>query len=273
MTNNKTAKKKTRVREVNKPFLTGNILDANTARNALLFLGSVIVIYLVALIACVSAAFDSMILRILMNGAVIFLIMMIIFNNGNKKGAEDVARGEILYQKQEKGQAFSESEKRICYHPAKGFATALIGTLPFLIPALILAFSTSLQMTGAGALPSWMQAYLRRSEIGNALGSYTNPESMNAVDYIRTAIRICILPYVNIIGSSDKHGMLVLERISPLIMLIPAVFYGTGYMRGKRVRTQIHTAISENEKKRNRKDKKKAAQRRNARPHEPEQLN
>ena len=259
---------------IKKPFLTGYITDENTVKSSLQFFGTLIVVIFVAFIACVSATFSSLILRLLMNAAVIAATLMIFYNSGAGRGAEAVTRGEILYQKQEKGQQFSQSERKICFHPLKGYLTGLIGTIPFLICAVILALNSSLQMTESGTLPSWMQAYLRRSDIGNALVNYTNPEGMQAVDYFRALIRICILPFINIIGYSNKSGMLAAERLSPLIVLLPAISYGTGYLTGKKIRTRIHTVISENDKRRARKERRNRSRRTGTvRKHEPEQLN
>ena len=172
-------------------------------------------------------------------------------------GADAVSKGEILYTRKERNQEYSESERKVCYHPAKGFINALIGTLPILIPALILAFRTTVLTTEAGTLPSWMQAYAGRSEIGDALINYTQPEAMDAVDYIRAFIRICIMPFVNVIGHDSKNGM-----------------YGFGYMSGRNIRTRIHTVISENDKNRIRKERKRIRkQNTQARRREPEQLN
>ena len=258
--------------EVKKPFLKGAPLDENTLRNSLAFFGILIVIVFVSFIACASASFDIVILRVLLNLAVVLVCGVIFYNNGAGRGAEAVTRGEILYQRQEKGQTFSESERKICFHPAKGFLIGVIGSLPFLIAALILAVNTTVQTTGSGTLPSWMQAYIRRSDIGGALVNYTQPDGMNAVDYLRAFIRICILPFVNMIGYNNKYALLTIERLSPLILLIPAVSYGTGYMTGRKIRTRIHTVISENDRKRIRKENKRKKMR-SSRVKEPEQLN
>ena len=262
------------VQEVKKPFLTGSLTDENTVKNSLAFFGFMIIIFFVSLITCVSATFGNTILRILINTAVAAVVIMLFYNNGAGKGADAVAHGEILYQKKERGQTFSESEEKICFHPMKGYLIGVLGTLPFLIAAVILAVKTAPQVTGAGSLPSWMQAYTRRSDIGDALISYTQPEGMALMDYLRAAVRICIIPFVNIIGNSDKYGMVLLERLSPLILLLPAAAYGTGYIRGKKIRSRIHTAINENNRKRIRRDrKKKAARNTGSRSREPEQLN
>ena len=261
-------------KEVQKPYLTGSALDERTVRNSLIFFGTLIVVFFIAFIACASATFSSFLLRLILNGAAIILTAIIFFNSGSKRGADDVTRGEILWQKKEKAQNISDSEKRLCFHPLKGYVTGLIGTLPFFILALYLALNTSVQMTESGTLPSWMQAYTKRSDIGNALVNYTQPDGMHLLDAVRAIVRITILPFINLIGSSNKHGILIAERLSPLILLIPSVSYGCGYQSGRRIRTQIHTAISENDRKRNRSDKRKRnTERKQAQGKEPEKLN
>ena len=257
-----------------KLFLTGNATDERTVKNSLKFFGVLLIVFVIAFIACASATFDSFILRLLMNCAVIILSLYILYNNGSKCGAEDVARGEILWQKKEKGLAFSESESKMCFHPLKGYLIGLIGSILLLVPAVILAFSTSVQTTASGTLPSWMQAYVKRSDIGNALINYTQPSGMKFIDYIRAVVRVSILPFVNIVGSDHKIGLMILERVSPIILLLPSAAYGTGYISGRNIRKRIHTVISENDKKRIRKEQKK----RNAKAsrtinREPEKLN
>lgn len=265
--------RKTSTQEVSKPFLTGGSVDERTFRNSLVFFGTVIVVAFVAFVACATGSIGGTVLKIVINTAVIALSIYIFFNNGSKRGTDDVARGEILWQKQEKGQEIAVSEKKLCFHPMKGYLTGLIGTIPFLILTVCLALTATIQMTEAGALPSWTQSYLRRSDIGDALVSYTKPSGMTVIDFIRAIVRILILPFVNLVGTGNKAGILTLERLSPVVMLLPAAAYGTGYLTGKTVRSQIHTAISTNEQKRIRKENKRKAARRQATRREPEQLN
>ena len=274
MTNTKDLKKNQKKKEIHKPFLTGAVIDERTFRNSLAFFGTLIVVFFIAFIACASATFSSFILRLLMNAAVIILALVIFFNSGSKRGTEDVTRGEIMWQKQEKGQEFSSSEKKICFHPLKGYMTGLFGTIPFILMAIFLAVNTTILMTESGTLPSWMQAYTKRSDIGSALINYTQPEGMTILDAVRAVVRITILPFVNIVGSSNKTGILLTERISPLILLLPAAAYGLGYHGGKKIRMQIHTAISENDRKRIRKEKRRRATgKTSAQGREPEKLN
>ena len=274
MTNSPFKKKDPAVKEVNKPFLTGRMLDQRTIRNSLVFFGTLIVVIFITFIATATGAIGGDILRIILNSAVIVLALYIFYNSGTKRGTDDVARGEILWQKHEKQESFPDSEKKLCFHPMKGYITGLIGTLPFLALTVFLAVNATIQMTEAGTLPSWMESYTRRSDIGSALISYTQPTGMTAVEFVRAMVRITILPYVNLVTSANKAGILLLERLSPLIILLPAAAYGTGYLTGKNVRTQIHTAISANEQKRIRKEtKRRAARNRQGNRRGPEQLN
>lgn len=53
----------------------------------------------------------------------------------------------------------NDAEIRACYHRIKGFLTALIGSLPLLIAATVLACTTQRQMTSIGALPTWVSQH------------------------------------------------------------------------------------------------------------------
>jgi hypothetical protein len=66
--------------------------------------------------------------------------------------------------------------------------------------------------------------------------------------------------------------MLTVERISPLLLMLPVIAYGTGFLFGKNIRTKIHTQIEENRKIRKRRENRarRARQRASA---GPEQLN
>lgn len=274
MATDKQSKGKHTTAETRKPFLTGLVADERTLKSSLAFFGTLILVFFIAFIACATATFSNLLLRIFLNAAVVILALIVFFNNGSKRGAEDVAKGEILWQKKEKGLDISESERKLCFHPFKGYVIGVAGTLPFILLALYLAVNTSLQMTGSGTLPSWMQTYTKRGDIGNALINYTQPEGMAFIDYIRMIVRIMMIPFVNIAGNADKNGILLVERLSPLLLLLPAAAYGSGYLTGRSIRTQIHTAINVNDQKRIRREKKRRnARNRAAQNREPEKLN
>ena len=131
MTGRNETEAKKNVKEVKKPFLKGDITDENTAKKSLSFFGTLLVVFFVAFLAGATASFNNFFLRLLMNLALIAVALMLFFNNGSRHGAEAVARGEILYQKKERGRIFSDSERKICFHPGKGYLNGLIGSWSF----------------------------------------------------------------------------------------------------------------------------------------------
>ena len=88
---------------------------------------------------------------------------------------------------------------------------------------------------------------------------------------MRLIVRMMVMPFVNIIGADNKDAILLLERVSPLINLLPVLAYGLGYVNGVGVRTSVHTNIALGKKKAKRKQAKERRARRQAKG--PEQLN
>ena len=256
-----------------KPYMTGAPTDENTVRNSLVFFGVLILAGFMCFIVCSMTSFKSVILRVLVNVIIEALILVIFYAKGAEYGTDGVSRGEILYQHIQKGQEVSAGEKSVPFHPLKGFVVGALGTLIPLILAVILAFSAERQMTNAGVLPSWMETYLRRSEIGDALAGYTQSIPINATDIVRIAVRIMMMPLVTMAGAENRDLLLILERISPLIVLFPAASYGIGYLTGPSKRRTIHKEIADNNRKRISRERRARKARRNPVARTPEQLN
>ena len=267
-----TTKSKKPATPVEKPFLKGKPTDERTWKAALTFFGILLVTAIMTFLVCSAASMNIQILRIGLNLAVETLVLFIFYNNAIGRGADAVARGEILWQRKEKGMTFTEKEQAICFHPAKGYMIGLLGTIPILICALLLAVMAERQVTGYGALPSWVSSLQSRNELGDALVAYTVREGISAVDVLRIIVRICVMPFVNMVGAENRDAMLLVEKLSPILVLLPAIAYGTGYLQGKKERTRIHTGIAENRKSRARKERRARKARMN-RPKGPEQLN
>ena len=264
---------KPKTSEKAKPFLKGAPKDENTVRQALKFFGALLLVAFMSFLVCSMTSFKNDILRIGINLVIESLILVIYWNRGADLGTEGVARGEILYQHVQKGQDVSEGEKKIPFHPAKGFVIGILGSILFLVFALILAFTARRQMTGAGGLPSWMDSYMRRSEISGALAVYTQAEPMYITDIIRIIVRLMIMPFISMAGAENRGALLLAERLSPVLVLLPAVAYGAGYLQGPARRRIIHTEIATNAKKRRIREKREKRSRISVAPKGPQQLN
>ena len=259
--------------ETSKPFLTGAPTDENTLRQSLKFFANLFICMFMTFLVCSMTGFKSVVLRVIVNLVIEAMILLIFFAKGTDLGTDAVSRGEILYQHIQKGQEATKAEKQIPFNKLKGYLIGAAGTLLFFMAAMILAFTTEKQMTGAGGLPSWMEAFMRRAEVGDALVSYTISDPLTLTDIVRIIVRLLLMPFVSMIGASNTEGIMILERLSPVLVLLPAVAYGTGYLQGPAKRKQIHTEIAKNDRKRISRERKEKKARSRQEYRGPEQLN
>lgn len=267
------AKKKQKIQKVTKPYMKGDIIDRTTLPGALKFFAGTVVMALLFLILGVMLNWDTPWINVSVNLLIVLAVYLFFHQIGMGAGADAVNQGEIMYSRQEKGRPVAEWERSMCYHPLKGLASALIGSIPLFVCSLVLAFIAQRQVANLGALPSWVSGIEGREEIGAALAYYHEAGSMSLESILRLIIRMSTMPFVNMVGANSKDGMLILERVSPLLNLLPACAYGIGYMGGVGVRTSVHTNIALGKKKAKRKQAKERRARRQQTRRGPEQLN
>lgn len=256
---------------VSKPFLRGSAIDSHLGMDSLRFFGTLIIMAVIYLLLSTVLMFDSLLLRVTINLAVALAAHLLFYTSGVTKGTSAVNLGEMLYLRKDSGHAVPEKELQACYHPLKGFMQALVGSLPLFVCAVLLAITAQVQTTGLSALPSWLSGYESRAEIGNALLYYHEVVPMGVEGVTRLIVRICLMPFVTLIGSDNPQGLLLLEHLSPLVVLLPALFYGVGYTQGVAMRAKVHTSIATNDHKRAKKEKKRREAK--LKTHTPEQLN
>jgi len=266
-------KNKQKIEKVTKPYLRGDVIDRTTFSGALKVFVGTVVMAIVFLIIGVMMTWDIGWLNILINLLIVLAVYMFFYQTGLTSGADAVNQGEIMYSRQEKGRPVADWERSMCYHPLKGLVNALIGSIPLVLCSVVLACIAQRQVTNLGVLPSWLSAIEGREEIGGALAYYHETGSMSLESALRLIIRMSTMPFVNMIGAADKDGMLLLERISPILNVLPAIAYGVGYMGGVGVRTNVHTNIALGKKKAKRKQAKERRARRQQVRRGPEQLN
>ena len=161
-----------------KPYLTGTPLDSSCIGGALRFFLYLLMMAIAFLFLGAVLSFDSFTLRLIINLAVVLLMLTVMFQSGAAAGSVAVNAGELAYQRKESNRMLNDAEIRACYHPLKGFLTALIGSLPLLIAATVLACTTQRQMTSIGALPTWVSSMMDNVDNGAALAVYAQDLSL-----------------------------------------------------------------------------------------------
>ncbi|MBQ7849165.1 MAG: hypothetical protein IJ343_05530 [Clostridia bacterium] len=264
--------KKQKIEKVSKPFIRGKIVDRTLPGGALKFFAFTALMMFVYFMSIIVASMDSQLLNVLINGAILLTTWLIFWQSGMASGADAVTQGEIMYQRREKGRPVADWEADLCYHPLKGLIIALVGSIPLLLASLILACIAQRQMTTLGVLPSWMSTFETRQEIGGALAYYHVDAKLTLESVLRIVIHVATMPYVSLLGAENKDMMLLLERISPIVNLLPAVMYGAGYAMGTQERVAVHSNIALGKKKARKKQAKERKARQQTR-RGPEQLN
>ncbi len=253
---------------VPKPYLKGNAVSALAARRgasvfAYMTVAAVLYLFLGQILVS-----DTAWLRVILNVAVLGILGLLMFNRGAALGEGDVAFAEIALRSHEAGKSISEKDKDRCFHPLKGFFTALTGALPWVILAVIHAILARRATYTLGALPEWLSSYERRADVGLALEYYHEGVVFGFADFAKIAVRLLNFPFVNLVSPENAGAMLTMDRLSTLLALVTPAFYGIGYTRGTYLRALVHGGILSNTRRRAAKLRKE----RKARKAEPPSL-
>ena len=93
---------------------------------------------------------------------------------------------------------------------------------------------------------------------------------ITVMDILRMVDRILIFPFANIATVDNKDALLLMDRLSPLLVCLPALGYPLGYLTGPRSRALVHGDIRSNEKRNQRRRNRaiKASRRRTEKKNE-----
>ena len=260
---------KPRVQEVHKPTLTGSWHGRDAWRAAFKQMGAMVLITLVYLLTSLIFSFDSLAGRIIAAVMILGVVGYYQYMQGMALGARDAALGETLYARQAEGKPVAPQDKERCFHPAKGFLIALAGALPFVIFCAVFACLTQEATYTLGVLPSWTETMLQ-GDFGDALRYYENQPGMQALDVLRIMDRAMVMPFINVATYLGNHAALVVERLSPLLVLPAPLAYALGYGQGMNARVRVNTAIQLGVDKKKRKERR--ARRQRQRSNTPERL-
>ena len=234
---------------VYKPYLRGSSHSADAIKKGgRIFLYYMIFVFLFIVMSTM-LNFDSKLLTWTLNLVVIGLCGALLFMDGAKEGENQVALGEIAYAKKEAGKEVKPEERKRCYHPLKCVVSALIGLLPLLIITGIYACTAKLQTYQLQALPEWVSSFEADGEVMLPLQYYLNWSGLGAEDILRIVETLLIFPFKQIARGYGNGAVLLADRLSPLLVCLPAVGYLLGYWSGPRSRALLHGDISRNNKR------------------------
>ena len=257
------------VRVVKKPLLYGNWHGKDALRQGRKLIPGMLVVIFLYFVLSLMLNFDALWLRIGSNVIVVLAAVYYMYSNGIQRGESDAATAEITYQRRKEGRPLAEADEQAGYHPLKGYFAAFIGALPLLVIAIAFAILTKPAVYEVGGMPSWVQAFMRQTEFGDALRYYETGASIGAYEIFRIVGRAISMPFINVGTALGPAIELLFERLSPLWVLIAPLGYGIGYSQGEALRARIHTGIAINARKRQRRQKR---ERRERARKEPEQL-
>lgn len=252
------AKKNKKKRElIFKPYKQGTWRNAYAGKQGFKLMLYYLVFAFFNLILGASLQFDQAWLRIGANLLLVIVCGMILYINGAHQGEAETALGEIAYGREQSGKSVSPKDTVRCYHPMKGWYIFLICAIPALVICIPHALMAEKQVYSLQTLPSWVSAYEGHDEVMAPLSYYMNRETgIGLGDVIHLAARVLIFPFANIATADQADAMLLMDRLSPLLALLPFLGYPLGYLTGPRSRAMVHGDIKTSTKRRQRREKK-----------------
>jgi len=193
---------------------------------------------------------DSPLLRVPLNLALFAGVALLAYKDGGFRGQKEVARAG--------------------YRPIRGIEAVALAALPFFVAAAALAVLAKPYTYTLQNLPPWLVSYMGREDIGGALRFYENRQDIGLIGYVRFAMYQAIRPFYFIASGFGDQALLLLDRLSPLLVLIIPGAYAAGYLRGpvlhRRAAEHVEEAKRLHQKKVARKKKRERQAREAKRP-------
>ena len=255
----KKAKKKRTL--IYKPYLKGNCVSGYAVKRGLKVLLYYLIFAFLYLILGATLQFDSTALRVITNALLVLVCVALMYMEGARLGESEVALAEIAWARKEAGREVSRQDRDRCYHPMKGFFIFLVGVALLLLLAIPHALTAQKQVYSLQTLPSWVSAFDGHDEVALPLQYYQRDYALTAWDILRMVVRVLVFPFANIATSGNADAMLTVDRLSPLLVCIPALGFPAGYLTGPRSRAMVHGDIKTSVKRHQRREKKARQQR------------
>ena len=192
-------------------------------------------------------------LRIALSALIVSGMLLLCLNEGMSKGAQDAQASRNYAALKEKGAPLERKDDAACYQPLKALCAALAVFGVPLALSVVVALAAKPYTYALQDLPAFMtDAYRARGDVFAPLGAYTAQQSLAAMDWIRLAVRLPEMMFINFFGDPLRMSA-VIDRLSPLFIASYPLLYVLGYLRGP--------AIHRKREKENRRAKKIAVRR------------
>ena len=248
-------KKKKGVKPVFKPYAKGVPYSAFVLKRS----GKLMLYYAAFtfffLMAGASLSFKNALLNVIVNVIAVAATVMLLYLEGLRNGDLDVSVGEIVHLRRENGKEVDKTDLERSYHPLRGVLAPLMGAAPLLLIAIFHAIVAKPQVHTLGVLPGWVST-INAESVSLPLSYYNRESALAFADVARILVRLNVMPYIHIVTTENIMGLLWLDRLSPVLLLLPAVGYMVGYLRGPVSRAFTHGSIAANTRRHKRKQQK-----------------
>ena len=241
---------------VYKPYLRGTLDWKKILLRGLRIVGYYGLFLVAFLLMGFALQIEIGVLRWAVNLFVVAVCALVVYASGVSDGVQEVTQGEIAWGQKEKSGAVPDEDLRKCYNPVKGWLVFLAAAVILLALAIPHALTAQKQVYSLQPLPDWVEGYRGHEEITAPLAYYQREYAVTATGIIQIVVRMMIYPFVSAAALDSKDAMLLVDRLSPVLILLPALGYPIGYLLGPRQRAAIHGDISANNRRRLRREKK-----------------
>ncbi len=171
-------------------------------------------------------------LRVVLAIAIIAGMLLLLFSEGLTRGAEDAQASRSYVNLAAKGAKLEEKDDAMCYHPLKALCAVLVVFAIPLALSVVVAVTAKPYTYTLQDLPTWLTGtYASREDVMGPLGAYMVEAGLKASDWLRMAVRMFVMNYINLFDDPLTMG-LTIDRLSPLFILSYPAAYMIGYLRG-----------------------------------------
>lgn len=179
-------------------------------------------------------AIESAFLRGLLSLSIASGMLLMCLSEGLSKGARDTEASRLYVKTEKEGGAPGAKADAACYHPLKAVCAALAVYGVPLALAVYLAAVAKPYTYVLQDLPAWLTGgFASRSDVMAPLAAYCSKAPLVAQDFVRMAVRMMELIYVNLFADPQTAGQLI-DRLSPLMIGTFPLAYVVGYLCGPR---------------------------------------